>query len=101
MRQAREGPLEDAVARNQARVQALEASVEELQQRLNPMSTTYVFGGAGGPVGGSQTDEAARVRSQLTAAEQQLAQARQALSASESALEQARRAPASSSRPRN
>jgi flagellar biosynthesis chaperone FliJ len=84
-------PLEDTVARNQARVNALEASVEELQQRLNPMSTTYVYGGTGGPVGGTQSSEEMRVRNQLAAAEQQLAQARQALSASESALDQARR----------
>jgi hypothetical protein len=89
-RAAREKPFEDRVSEAQARVQALEASVEELQQRLNPMSTTYVYAGTGGPTGGSQADEEQRVRQQLAAAEQQLGQARQQLSAAQGALDDAR-----------
>jgi len=56
MRQAREGPLEDAVARNQARVQALEASVEELQQHLARQGVETV-----GPVQGDGQDPVVEV----------------------------------------
>jgi hypothetical protein len=80
---ARAVPRQDRVRTARAQVEALEARLEVLQQRLNPMSTTYIYGSTGGPVGGSQADEELRIRSQISATEQQLAQARQALSAAE------------------
>ena len=84
-------PFEDAVTQAQGRVQTLEATVEDLQQRLNPMSTTYVYGGTAGPVGASQADEERRVRQELAAAERELEQAREAVTAAEAALAGARR----------
>ena len=84
-------PFEDAVVRAQERVRTLEATVEDLQQRLDPMSTTFVYGGTGGPVGGSQADEERRVRQELTTAERQLEQAREAVTSAEEALARARR----------
>ncbi|MCG6926727.1 MAG: hypothetical protein LJF30_15630 [Acidobacteria bacterium] len=84
--------FEEALTRAQGRVQTLEAQVEDLQQRLNPMSTTYVYGGTGGPVGATQADEERRVRRELAVAERQLAQAREAVTSAENALARARRA---------
>lgn len=65
--------------RARTRVERLEAKVEELQQRLNPMSTTYIYGGTGGPAGGGQSDQEIAVRRQLQATEQQLEEARDRL----------------------
>jgi hypothetical protein len=78
------GPDEAEIERSRNRVRRLEAMVEELQQRLNPMSTTYIYGGTGGPVGGVQSDEERAVRRQLDAAQQQLDQARESLAEAES-----------------
>ena len=83
-RTERERPYEDAVTQARGRVQSLEASIESLQQRLNPMSTTYVYGGTGGPVGGTQTDAEAQVRRQLDATQQQLDAAREGVAEAES-----------------
>lgn len=70
------GPDEAEVDRVRNQVRRLEALVNELEQKLNPMSTTYVYGGTGGPVGGVQADEERAVRRQLDAARQQLEQAK-------------------------
>jgi hypothetical protein len=68
---------EEELARARTRVQRLEGKVEELEQKLNPMSTTYIYGGTGGPVGGSQADEEIAIRRQLDATRDQLEDARE------------------------
>ena len=78
------GPDEAELDRARNRVLRLEATVTELEQKLNPMSTTYIYGGTGGPVGGNQADEERAVRRQLDAAQQQLDQARESLAEAES-----------------
>jgi hypothetical protein len=79
-----EKPFMDAVMGARSALAAAEARVQELQDRLNPMSINFVFGAA---TSGDQTAEAARVREELQQAEAQLGQARQALAQANQALE--------------
>lgn len=83
-RVTQEKPFMDAVMGARSAVTAAEARVQELQDRLNPMSVNFVFGAA---TSGDQTGEAARVREELQQAEAQLGQARQALAQANQALE--------------
>lgn len=87
------GPDEEELDRARNRVLRLEATVDELEQKLNPMSTTYIYGGTGGPVGGVQADEEQAVRRQLDAAQQQLEQARDSLAEAEGQGGSGRRSP--------
>jgi hypothetical protein len=83
-RVTQEKPYMDAVMDARSALTAAEARVQELQDRLNPMSVNFVFGAA---TSGDQTGEAARVREELQQAEAQLGQARQALAQANQALE--------------
>jgi hypothetical protein len=78
-----EASRQEDLERARLRVQRLEAKVQELEARLNPMSTTYIYGGTGGPVGGSQADEERAVRRQLDATQRQLEEARSEATAAE------------------
>lgn len=80
-------PFVDAVASEQARIQSLEARIRELGGRLNPMSTTFIYGATGS----NSPAEEAQVRESLTQSEAELAEARQALAAANRSLEDARR----------
>ena len=83
-RVTQEKPFMDAVMGARAAVTAAEARVQELQDRLNPMSVNFVFGAA---TSGDQAGEAARVREELQQAEARLGEARQALAQANQALE--------------
>ncbi len=80
----------DAQQRARSRVEGLEARVAELGGRLNPMSTTFIYGANSGTGGNLQAEET-RVRQALTLAEADLANAREALSRADQDLEDARR----------
>ncbi len=85
-RAAAEKPYADAVAAAQQRVDALEGRTRELQAMLNPMSSTFIYGGAGG----ATANDEMRVRNELRDAETQLTAARQALEAAKDALSEFR-----------
>jgi hypothetical protein len=65
----------DAIRNAEHEVNATEARIRELQAKLNPMSTSYIYGS---PTGGGANEEQ-RVRAELRDAEDELQAARQAL----------------------
>lgn len=69
----------------QARVDAVEGRVRELQDQLNPMSPSFVYGQ---PNAANAPAEEARVRQELAAATAELAAAREGLEAAARALEE-------------
>lgn len=69
-----------------AAVVAAEARVKELQDKLNPMSGSFIYGASGS----NDANEEAQVRADLTVAEAQLADARSALVKANQAREDAR-----------
>jgi hypothetical protein len=79
----------DAVQGAQARVEGLEAQIRDLGTRLNPMSTSFIYGANAGTGGNLQAEEM-RVRSALTQAEGELTEARKALAEANQNLEDAR-----------
>ncbi len=85
-RAASERAYTDAVAAAQRKVDALGKRLNDLQAMLNPMSSTYIYGGA---TGGTANDEI-RVRNEIRDVEGQLAGARQALDAATTALSEFR-----------
>jgi hypothetical protein len=68
----------EAMAAAQSRVTELEGRIKELQAKLNPMSTTYIYGDFNG-LGGDKVAEETQVKSGLAQAEGELNTARQAL----------------------
>ena len=82
-----ERPYLDAVQQAQTRVSQTESRIQQLQAKLNPMSTSFIYGSQGS---NSPTEEA-EVREQLTQAEAELTQARQDLAAANQALQSGRR----------
>jgi hypothetical protein len=83
---AAERPYLDAIQAAQTRVSETEARVQELGAKLNPMSSSFIYG----PTGSNSANEEAEVRSELQQAEGQLNEARQALVAANQALEDVR-----------
>ena len=77
----------DAASSAKARVAGLEARLREVGAKLNPMSTSYIYGAGGS---GSATEEA-EVRSELRQLEADLSEARQELARATEALEDASR----------
>lgn len=77
----------DAVTAARTRVAGLEAQMRQLRDKLNPMSSSFIYG----PQGSNNANEEAEVRQQLSQAEAELAGARQELGAATEALEQASR----------
>jgi cob(I)alamin adenosyltransferase len=75
-------------------VSQVEARIQEFQAKLNPMSTSFIYGSQGS----NSANEEAQVRAALTRAEAELAEARRALAAANESLEGARqgRPPAAS-----
>jgi hypothetical protein len=91
-RRTQEAPLIAALDEAQGQVASAEARVKSLQDKLNPMSSDFIFGATGS----NSANEDAEVREQLTQAQAQLLEARQAVTASAQALadfRQGRRAP--------
>lgn len=85
-RDARVAAAQEELATRQATVARLEGRVRELQGKLNPMSTTFIYGAGGS----NDASEELRVREELTSVEGQLAEARSAAAAAEQAVEDAR-----------
>jgi chromosome segregation ATPase len=90
---ARPDPAAERVAQAQSevesargRVSEIEARVSDLRGRLNPQSTTYIYGA----YGSNSANDELQVRAELNDAENELAAARQALGAAEEALQDAR-----------
>lgn len=85
-RAARVAAAQEELATRKASVAALEGRVQVLQGKLNPMSTTFIYGAGGS----NDASEELRVREELTSVEGQLAEARSAAAAAEQAVEDAR-----------
>ena len=68
-----ERPFIDAIKAAEAEVSAAEGRIRELSGKLNPMSTTYIYGAGGS----NDANEELRVREELRQAESQLQAARQ------------------------
>jgi hypothetical protein len=77
----------DAVRDARNRVTSLEAQSRQLQEKLNPMSGSFIYG----PSGSNSANEEAQVREQLNGVEADLAGARQELSRATEALQEASR----------
>jgi hypothetical protein len=80
-------PYVDAVTKAQARVEEQEARIRMLGAKLNPMSTSFIYGATGS----NSANEEAQVRAAMGQAEAELSAARKALSAANEALQDSRR----------
>ncbi len=74
-RQQQERAYLDAIRAAQAELRGAENRIRELSAKLNPMSTTYIYGSGGS----NDANEELRVREELRQAEPQLLAARQAV----------------------
>jgi hypothetical protein len=86
-RRAREQQFEAAIAAARVRVQQVQARLEELQAKLNPMSTAFIFG----PMGSNNTNEELSTRAELQQGPARLAEAAAAVADAEQALADFRR----------
>ena len=80
-------PYLDAVTQAQARVEELEARIRTLGAKVNPMSTSFIYGATGS----NSANEEAQVREGLRQAEAELGEARKTLNAANGALASASR----------
>lgn len=81
-----ERPLLDAVSAAQARVTSAQTKVQQLADKLNPMSVSYIYGAGGS----NDANEELRVRAEMRDAENELQQARQDLAQANRALQDSR-----------
>jgi len=81
-----EKPLLDAVSAAQARVTTAQTKVQQLADKLNPMSVSYIYGAGGS----NDANEELRVRAEMRDAENELQQARQDLAQANRALQNSR-----------
>lgn len=72
---ASERPLLDALSRAQQGITTAQTKVQQLSEKLNPMSVSYIYGAGGS----NDANEELRVRQELREAESQLQAARQAV----------------------
>jgi hypothetical protein len=85
-RKARIDQAQGAVDAAQGQIDTIQARIRELQDMLNPMSPSYIYGSrASGDMAGAE----ARVRTELTQQEARLADARKLLDAAKQELEDA------------
>ncbi len=87
----------DAVNAARARVAEIESRIKELQAKLNPMSTTFIYGDFN--VGGDKVAEEAAVKAELAQAEAQRGDARQAVAQASQAAQESFRQGRSAGRP--
>lgn len=80
-------PQIDALQQAQAHAAAVEARVNDLAAKLNPMSGSFIYGSQGS----NDANDEAETRQQLQAAEAELREARAAVSQANQALDDARR----------
>jgi len=85
-RKARVAQAESAAAAAKAEVESLEARLRVLQDMLNPMSGTYIYGARSS---GDVASQEARIRDELRQTEARLGDARKALDAANQGLEDA------------
>jgi hypothetical protein len=88
-RRSREQAYVDAVAAAHSGIAGIEARIKELQARLNPMSTTFVYGEFNG-VGTDKVAQEAEVKAELAQAQAELDSARQTLASATRALQEFR-----------
>lgn len=84
-RRAEEQRYLDGLREAQSRLAQLEGRIRELQAKLNPMSTTFIYGDFN--VSGDKAAEEAQVRAELAQSEADLNSARQAVAAATQALQ--------------
>ena len=84
---ASDRPFLDAVSAAENQVRALEARIQELGNKLNPMSGSFIYG----PTGSNSPNEEAQVRAELTQTEAGLVRAREGVAQAQRALEDFRR----------
>jgi hypothetical protein len=87
-RRTQEESYVGALTAAQSRVAEVEGRIRELQGKLNPMSTTYVYGDLN--VGGNKIAEEAQVKAELAQADADLTAARQAVVDATRALQEFR-----------
>jgi hypothetical protein len=94
-RLAEEQPYIQAIRSAQEQVASVQARIQELSAKLNPMSGSFIYGSGGS----NSANEEAQVRAALSQAEGQLLAARQALAAANENIQdfRRRRTPSSSS----
>lgn len=85
-RVSQEKPLLDAVTAAQQGVTSAQTRVQQLSEKLNPMSVSYIYGAGGS----NDANEELRVREELRQAETQLQAAREALTAANRELQNSR-----------
>lgn len=83
---SREKPLLDAISSAQARVTSAQTKVQQLADKLNPMSVSYIYGAGGS----NDANEELRVRQEMRDAESELQLARQDLAQANRALQDSR-----------
>jgi len=80
-------PYRDGVSGAQAEVDQIQAQIQELNSRLNPMSRNFIYGAA---QSGDAAGEEIRIKGELAELEERLGQARQNLAAATESLQAAR-----------
>lgn len=78
-----ERPYLDALQAAQTRLAGVEQRIQELRAKLNPMSSSFIYGA----YGSNSANEEAQVREQLSQAEAELDEARQAVAAANQSLQ--------------
>jgi hypothetical protein len=84
-RRAEEKTYIESLQAAQSRLAQLEARIRELQAKLNPMSTTFIYGDFN--TSGNKANEEAEVRAELSQSEVDLNAARQAVALATQALQ--------------
>ena len=84
---AEEQPYIQAIRSAQEQLASVEARIQELSAKLNPMSASFIYGSQGS----NSANEEAQVRAGLSQAEAQLLAARQAVAAANESIQDFRR----------
>jgi hypothetical protein len=85
-RREAEQPYQEGLRAAQSRLAQVEARIQELRNKLNPMSGSFIYGATGS----NSANEEAQVRQELNQAEAELNAARQAVAEATRALQESR-----------